>query len=118
MFSKVTINMLLESIVAFILITAAASLIYALGRRASPKPAQTQNAVSTYACGERAPVQKQRITVTLSKYLIFFVILDSSVLLLAFATLITQGLNVPLLLLYLAMMLASTMLLLDGGKDQ
>ena len=110
--------MLVESIIAFILITVVASLIYALGRRASPKPAQTENAVSTYACGERAPIQKQRITVTLSKYLIYFVILDSSVLLLAFATLITRGVNMPLLLLYLGMMLASSLLLLEGGKDQ
>ncbi len=110
--------MLIETVVAFILITAAASLIYVLGRRASPKTAQTGNATSTYACGEIAPVQKQRITVTLSKYLVYFVVLDSSVLLIAFATLITQGVNVSLLLLYLGMILASSMLLLEGGKDQ
>jgi len=110
--------MLIEAVAAFILITAAASLIYVLGRRASPKPVQTENATSTYACGEIAPVQKQRITVTLSKYLVFFVVLDSSVLLIAFATLITQGVNVSLLLLYLGMILASSMLLLEGGKDQ
>jgi hypothetical protein len=54
----------------------------------------------------------------LSKYLLFFVVLDSSVLLLAFASLITQGANVPLLLLYLGMMLASSFLLLEGGHDQ
>jgi NADH:ubiquinone oxidoreductase subunit 3 (subunit A) len=110
--------MLVESIIAFILITAAASLIYILGRRAAPKPVQTENASLTYACGERAPIQKQRITVTLSKYLIYFVILDSSVQLLAFATLITQGVNMPLLLIYLGMILASSLLLLEGGKDQ
>ncbi len=110
--------MLIEAVVAFILITAAASLIYVMGRRASPKPAQTENATSTYACGERAPVQKQRITITLSRYLIYFVVLDSSILLIAFATLITQGVNISLLLLYLGMILASSMLLLEGGKDQ
>ncbi len=109
--------MLLESIIAFLLIVAAASIIYVLGRRASPKPQKVGNATLTYACGERAPVQKQRITVTLSKYLIYFVVLDSSVLLLAFATLITQGVNVPLLLLYLGIMLASSLLLLGGEKD-
>jgi NADH:ubiquinone oxidoreductase subunit 3 (subunit A) len=110
--------MLVESIIAFLLIVAAASLVYVLGRRASPKHPQTGNATSTYACGERAPIQKQRITVTLSKYLIFFVMLDSSVLLLAFATIFTQGVNMPLLLLYLGIVLASSMLLLEGGKDQ
>jgi NADH:ubiquinone oxidoreductase subunit 3 (subunit A) len=110
--------MLVESIIAFLLIVAAASLVYVLGRRASPKHPQTGNATSTYACGERAPIQKQRITVTLSKYLIFFVMLDSSVLLLAFATIFTQGVNIPLLLLYLGIVLVSSMLLLEGGKDQ
>ena len=113
-----TTNTLIESIIAFILITAAASLIYILGHRASPKPVKTENAVLTYACGERAPIQKRRITVSLSKYLVFFVILDSSVLLLAFTTVFTQGVNMPLLLLYLAIILGSSLLLLEGGKDQ
>jgi NADH:ubiquinone oxidoreductase subunit 3 (subunit A) len=109
--------MILESIIAFLLIAAAAWFVYALGRRAAPKPEQSGNATSTYACGEKAPIQKQRINLTLSRYLIYFVILDSSVLLLAFATLLTQGLNAPLLLLYLGMLLASSLLLLEGGKD-
>jgi NADH:ubiquinone oxidoreductase subunit 3 (subunit A) len=107
----------IEGAVAFVLIIAASSLIYMIGRRASPKTAQTGNTTSTYACGERAPVQKARITLTLSKYLIYFVILDSSVLLLAFATLIAQGVNTPLLLLYLGIMLASSLLLMGGDKD-
>jgi NADH:ubiquinone oxidoreductase subunit 3 (subunit A) len=109
--------MLVESVIAFLLIVAAALLVYALGRRAAPKPAQSGNTTSTYACGEKAPIQKQRITLTLSKYLIYFVILDSSVLLVAFATIVTKGVNAPLLLLYLGIMLASSLLLLEGGKD-
>jgi len=107
----------IEGAVAFVLIVAAASFIYVIGRRASPKTTQTGNATSTYACGERAPVQKTRITLTLSKYLIYFVILDSSVLLLAFATLITQDVNTPLVLLYLGIMLVSSFLLMGGDKD-
>jgi NADH:ubiquinone oxidoreductase subunit 3 (subunit A) len=110
--------MLEEAAIAFVLIVASASLVYLLGRRSAPKPAQTGNATTTYACGEKPPVQKARITLTLSKYLIYFVILDSSVLLLAFATLLTQGANVPLLLLYLGIMLASSLLLLGGEGDQ
>jgi NADH:ubiquinone oxidoreductase subunit 3 (subunit A) len=110
--------MLVEAVVAFILIVAAASLVYMLGRRSAPKPAQSGNATSTYACGEKAPIQKARITLTLSKYLIYFVILDSSVLLLAFATLVTQAANTTLLLLYLGIMFASSLLLLGGDKDQ
>jgi NADH:ubiquinone oxidoreductase subunit 3 (subunit A) len=110
--------MLVESVIAFILIVAAASFVYVLGRRAAPKPAQEANAKLTYACGEKAPVQKQRITITLSRYLIYFVILDSSVLLLAFATLLSKGANLPFLFLYLGIILASNLLLLEGGKDQ
>jgi len=110
--------MILETTLAFILIIAAASLVYVLGRRAAPKPVQSENERSTYACGEKAPVQKQRITVTLSKYLIYFVVLDSAVRLLAFATIITQGVNMPMLILYLSLLLASSLLLFEGGKNE
>ena len=110
--------MIIESIIAFLIVLAATSTIYLLGRRAAPKPTQSENERLTYACGEKLPLQRLRISVPLSKYLIYFVILDSSVLLLAFATLFTQGVNVPLLLLYLFIMLASSLLLLEGGKEQ
>jgi NADH:ubiquinone oxidoreductase subunit 3 (subunit A) len=108
---------LAESAIAFILIVAAASLIYALGRRAAPKPAQSENERSEYACGEKAPLQRLKINVTLYKYLIYFTIFDSSVLLLAFAALLGQGTNVTLLILYLFIMFASSLLLLEGGKE-
>jgi NADH:ubiquinone oxidoreductase subunit 3 (subunit A) len=110
--------MLIESIIAFVLILAATSLIYAFGRRVSPKPAQNENTRFTYACGERAPVQKQRITLTLSKYLIYFVVFDSSVLLIAFATIVASGVNLPFLILYLFIILASNLVLLEGSKGQ
>ena len=109
--------MLVESLIAFVLIIAASLLVYALGRRASPKPAQSENERSTYACGEKAPLQKLKINISLYKYLIYFVIFDSSVLLLAFAALLGQGTNVTLLILYLFIMFASSLLLLDGGKE-
>jgi NADH:ubiquinone oxidoreductase subunit 3 (subunit A) len=108
---------LVESLTAFMLILAASLLIYALGRRASPKPVQSENERSTYACGEKAPLQKLKINVSLYKYLIYFVIFDSSVLLLAFAALLGQGTNMTLLILYLFIMFASSLLLLDGGKE-
>ena len=110
--------MIIESIIAFLIVLAATSTIYLLGRRAAPKPAQSENERLTYACGEKLPLQNLTLSVPLSKYLIYFVILDSSVLLLAFATVYTQGVNVPLLLLYLFIMLASSLLLLEGGKEQ
>jgi NADH:ubiquinone oxidoreductase subunit 3 (subunit A) len=109
-------KMLVESAIAFLLILAAVSLIYLLGRRASPKPAQSENERAEYACGEKAPLQKPRINVSLYKYLIYFTIFDSSVLLLAFAAL-GQGLNITLLILYLSVIFASSLLLLEGGEE-
>ena len=108
---------LVESAIAFMLIIAAASLVYALGRRAAPKPAQSEGERSTYACGEKVTYPKLKVNVSLYKYLIYFVILDSSVLLTAFAAFLGQGINVPLLLLYLGIVLASSLLLFEGGKD-
>jgi NADH:ubiquinone oxidoreductase subunit 3 (subunit A) len=108
--------MLVESIVAFILILATASLIYTLGRRVSPKPVQSENEQASYACGERANFHGLKVNISLYKFLIYFVIFDSAVLLLAFAAFMTTGTNTILLILYLFMLLASSLILLEGGK--
>jgi NADH:ubiquinone oxidoreductase subunit 3 (subunit A) len=110
--------MLVESLIAFLLILTSALFIYGLGRRAAPKHVQSENERAEYACGEKAPVQRLRINVSLYKYLIYFAIFDSSVLLLAFAALSGQGTNVPLVVLYLFIIFASNLILLEGGKDQ
>jgi NADH:ubiquinone oxidoreductase subunit 3 (subunit A) len=107
-----------ESLIAFLLILVAAVSIYTLGRRASPKPVQSENERAEYACGEKAPVQRLKINVTLYKYLIYFAIFDSSVLLLALSALLGNGTNVPLMVLYLFIMLASSLILFEGGKDR
>jgi NADH:ubiquinone oxidoreductase subunit 3 (subunit A) len=109
--------MLVESAIAFVLILSAVLIIYFLGRRASPKPTQSENERSEYACGEKAPVQRLRISVTMYKYLIYFTIFDSSVLLLAFAALLGHGLNPLILVLYLSVIFASSLLLLEGGGE-
>jgi NADH:ubiquinone oxidoreductase subunit 3 (subunit A) len=110
--------MLIEALIAFLLIFAAAMFIYVLGRRASPKHVQSETERSEYACGEKAPIQRLKINVSLYKYLIYFAIFDSSVLLLAFSALSAEGVNVTLLILYLFIMLASSLVLLEGGKDR
>ena len=108
--------MFVESLFAFLLIFAAAVFIYVLGRRASPKHAQSEAERSEYACGEKAPIQRLKINLSLYRYLIYFAIFDSSVLLLAFAALSAEGVNVVLLILYLFIMLASSLILIEGGK--
>ena len=95
----------------------AASLIYALGRRAAPKPIQSENEQSAYACGEKATFHGLKVNVSLYKFLIYFVIFDSAVILIAFASLMAQGKNVVLLILYLFLMLASGIVLIEGGKE-
>jgi NADH:ubiquinone oxidoreductase subunit 3 (subunit A) len=107
-----------EALIAFLLILSAALFIYALGRRASPKPTQSENERAEYACGEKAPIQRLKISMSLYKYLIYFAIFDSAVLLLAFAALSERGTNVPIMILYLSILLASSLILLEGGKDQ
>ena len=110
--------MFLDFVVAFLLILACASVIFLLGRRASPKPAQSENNRMAYACGEKPNFKGLKVNVSLYKYLIYFVILDASVLLVAFASIVGHVINAPLLILYLLMMLASSVLLFDGGKEQ
>jgi len=110
--------MIIEALIAFVLILSASCLIYLFGRRVAPKPTQTDSQRSTYACGEKVTYPKLQVNVSLYKYLIYFVVLDSSVLLLAFASFMNAGINVPMLLVYLLMILAAGLLLLDGGKDR
>jgi len=105
-----------EAIIAFVLIVLAASIIYLLGRRAAPKPVQTDAERAAYACGEKVSFSKLKVNVSLYRYLIYFVVLDSSVLLLAFGAFTSAGINFPLILLYLAVLFAAGLILIDGGK--
>ncbi len=109
--------MIVEAAIAFILILASAAIIYLLGRRSAPKPAKNAGAVESYACGERAHFGGLKINVSLYKYLIYFVILDSSVLLLAFGSFSATIANPMFLILYLGIILAAGLVLLDGGKE-
>jgi NADH:ubiquinone oxidoreductase subunit 3 (subunit A) len=110
---------ILEAVIAFALIVAAGSVVYVLGRRVAPKTNQTMDQRTAYACGERVTFPKLRVNVSLYKYLIFFVVLDSSVLLLAYGSFASQNVNVPMILLYLFMMLGAGLVLIEGGnKDQ
>jgi NADH:ubiquinone oxidoreductase subunit 3 (subunit A) len=67
-----------------------------------------------YACGEKVVTKRLLVNVTLYKYLIFFVIIDSPALILAFAALAIEMINPFSLLIYLGIILAADMLLLGG----
>ena len=107
-----------ELVTAFILILAVCFMIYMFGRWLSPKSGQDGNGKSTYACGEKAAFPKLRITVSLYRYVVYFVILDSSVLLVAFASLALSTANVVFFMFYLLIMVVSSFLLVGGRDDQ
>jgi NADH:ubiquinone oxidoreductase subunit 3 (subunit A) len=109
--------MIIEATVAFVLIVSAAAIIYLLGHRSAPKTNQTDAERSAYACGEKVTFHGLKITVALYRYLIYFVILDSSVLVLAFASSALTSTNPLFLILYLGIILAAGLVLLEGGKE-
>jgi len=109
--------MIIEALIAFILIFISTMAIYTLGKRSAPKTTISENAQSAYACGEKVAFRGLKINVSLYKYLIYFVIFDSSVLVLAFASFTLANSNPLLLILYLGIILAAGIVLVEGGKD-
>ena len=110
----------MQGFIAFVLIFVSTLTIYALGKRSAPKTTISENEQAAYACGEKVIFQGLKINVSLYKYLIYFVIFDSSVLVLAFASFGLVGanhLNPLLLILYLGIILAAGLVLLEGGKE-
>ncbi len=109
--------MIVEALIAFVLIFISTFVIYTLGKRSAPKTAISENEQAAYACGEKVTFHGLKINVSLYKYLIYFVVFDSSVLVLAFASFALPGTNPLILILYLGIILAAGLVLLDGGKD-
>lgn len=108
------IQTILESIVAFATVLVVSSIIYLIARLMAPKPTKTEEKVTMYSCGEKVLPQRFKISHTLYKYIIYFVIIDSSAIMMAFASLNLHNMNRFFLLAYLLTTLASTLLLLGG----
>jgi len=115
------VDMVVSGLIAFVLIFISTLIIYTVGKRSAPKTTISENAQSAYACGEKVAFHGVKINVSLYKYLIYFVIFDSSVLVLAFASFSLAGSANPtnplLLILYLGIILAAGMVLVEGGKE-
>ena len=109
--------MIVEAIIAFALIFVSTFVIYTLGKRSAPKTTISENEQASYACGEKVSFHGLKVNVSLYKYLIYFVIFDSSVLLLAFASFSIASANPLLLILYLSILLAAGLVLLEGGNE-
>jgi NADH:ubiquinone oxidoreductase subunit 3 (subunit A) len=74
-----------------------------------------ENGRYTYACGEKVNFNKLKIDVSYYRYLVYFVILDSSVLLATFAALAINVANALFFILYLLIVVLCNLLLLEGG---
>jgi NADH:ubiquinone oxidoreductase subunit 3 (subunit A) len=109
--------MIEEAIIAFVIIFICTFAIYTLGKRAAPKTTISENEQGSYACGENATFHGLKINVSLYKYLIYFVIFDSAVLVLAFASFALAKTSPLLLFVYLGMILAAALVLFEGGKE-
>jgi NADH:ubiquinone oxidoreductase subunit 3 (subunit A) len=105
---------MIEPIIAFLLILFISAVIYIITGRLVPKPLVSEEKSSMYACGEKVFSKRLLVNVTLYKYLIYFVIIDSPALILAFAALTLAMINPFHLLIYLAIILAADLLLLGG----
>ncbi len=105
---------MIETLVAFLLILSVAAVIYVLSKGLVPKSEDSEEKSSMYACGEKVVSKRLLVNVSLYKYLIFFVIIDSPALIIAFAALALQMINPFTLLIYLGIILAADLLLLGG----
>ncbi len=111
--------MIVEALIAFVLIFVSTLAIYYIGRKSAPKTTISENEQDSYACGEKVSFSSGlKINVSLYKYLIYFVVFDASVLVLAFASLTLVNINPLFLIVYLGIILAAGYILFEGGKDQ
>jgi len=107
--------MVIELVVAFVLVLVVSSVVYLFGSLLSAKSVRCGDGKSAYACGEKMSFSRLKISVSHYRYLVYFVILDSSVLLAAFASLTLRMANALLFMIYLLIVLMSGILLSDGG---
>jgi NADH:ubiquinone oxidoreductase subunit 3 (subunit A) len=106
--------LIIESLAAFLIILIVSLLIYLCSRLITQKTPASKEKSSMYACGEKVSPKRLLVNVTLYKYLIFFVIIDSPALILAFAALALEMITPIILLSYLGIILAADLLLLGG----
>jgi len=87
-----------------------------LSRKINKNIRREWNSKSPYACGERVTSLNSRINVSLYKYLIYFVMFDSSLLIIAFASLALNISNIWFFIFYILIIFVSSLFLLEGEK--
>ncbi len=110
-------SMLIEMTFAFILVLGATFLLFLIGNRLAPLTTDRDEGQHQYACGESPIGFKQKTSISLYRYLIYFLVMDSSLLIIAFAVLGVVYANLLSLLMYLSIILVSSLLFLEGGNQ-
>jgi len=106
--------MLFELLIGFVSILSVSLMIYLLALIGAPKSRKGAQHISVYACGEKVRLGRIFTNITFYKYLAYFVILDSSIIIAAFASLALNAAVMPFLLVYLGAILAAVLLLTEG----
>lgn len=103
---------MIELLIAFFLVLFCSLIMYILPGRLIQKPIRNNLKSKMYSCGENVIPKKLSVNVSLYKYLIFFVILDSPSFIIAFGSLALDVINPFNLLIYLCIIFAADILLL------
>jgi len=109
--------MLAELLVSFISILTVSIIIYLIALRKAPKSRRSPQHISIYACGEKVHIGRLFVNLTFYKYLAYFLILDSSIIIAAFASLSFNIATLPFLLTYLCAILVAVLLLTAGDVE-
>jgi NADH:ubiquinone oxidoreductase subunit 3 (subunit A) len=107
--------MVIELVLAFSAILGLLLLLCIFGNRLAPKAADRDQARIQYACGEEPIAVGRSVNLSLYKYLVYFLVADSSLLIIAFSVLGELTANLPMILLYLGLLLAASYLFLEGS---
>ncbi len=109
--------MLIELSISFVLILMISIIIYLIASKKAPKSRRTPQHISVYACGEKVRTGRLFVNMTFYKYLAYFMILDSSIIIAAFASLSFNIAILPFLLTYLCALLIAVLLLTAGDTE-
>lgn len=91
-------------------------MICLLGNRLAPITEDRESGKMQYACGEKPIRISQRIQASLNQYLVYFLVIDSSLLIIAFSVFDATLANILPIMMYLSILLVSVFLFLDGGE--
>lgn len=99
------------------MILGASSVMCILGNRLAPKTEDRESGKMQYACGEKPVRISQRFQASLNKYLVYFLIIDSSLLIVAFSVFAASLATILPIMMYLSIVFVSVLLFLDRGDQ-